>query len=105
MMIGKTIFYNEDLKELGMGGIGLVYEVRDIKLDPDVSLKSQPHGLTLDPPARERSIHESVTASFLGCNWRCHPEEHTAILKHPFLVVRRVFEFSLTAKGTVHPFP
>ena len=64
-MIGETVSHFKIVKQLGAGGMGVVYEALDLKLDRPVALKFLPPDLTRDPAAKARFVHEAKAASAL----------------------------------------
>ena len=64
-MIGKTVSHFRIVRELGRGGMGVVYLARDIDLERDVALKFLPAHLTHDDSTTQRFIAEARTASGL----------------------------------------
>ena len=53
-------------RELGRGGMGIVYLARDVQLDRDVAIKVLPAHLAENPEARERFLREARLAAGLS---------------------------------------
>jgi serine/threonine-protein kinase len=53
-------------REIGRGGMGIVYLARDVRLDRRVAIKTLPEHLANDPMVRERFLREARTAGALS---------------------------------------
>jgi serine/threonine-protein kinase len=53
-------------RELGRGGMGIVYLARDVQLDRDVAIKVLPSHLARTTESRERFLREARTAARLS---------------------------------------
>ena len=65
-MIGRTVSHYKVTRVLGAGGMGVVYEAVDTRLDRTIALKFLPPELTRDPVARARFVHEAKAAAALS---------------------------------------
>lgn len=65
-MTGTTVSHYRVLEKLGEGGMGVVYKVRDLRLDRLVALKVLPAQKVGDSERTRRFVQEAKAASALN---------------------------------------
>src|SRR5215213_4169989 len=62
-LVGRTVAHYEILARLGGGGMGVVYQARDVRLGRIVALKFLPQQWSHDQEAKQRFMREAQAAS------------------------------------------
>ena len=65
-MVGKTISHYQIVKKLGEGGMGIVYQARDTRLDRFVAIKVLSARTATDLERKLRFVQEAKSASALN---------------------------------------
>ncbi len=102
-MIGKLISHYRILKELGRGGMGIVYKAEDTKLKRTVALKFLPSSIMASEAEKTRFVHEAQAAAALNHPNICTVYEINETDGQAFIAMEFIEGHSLKEKIAVGP--
>ena len=103
-MIGSTVTHYKILREIGRGGMGVVYEAEDLTLGRRVALKFLPRDLAPNAASLERFRNEARTASSINHENICTIYEISEHDGQPFIAMEMLEGESLAERLVSRPF-
>ena len=97
-LVGKTVAHFKVVREIGKGGMGVVYEANDLRLPRRVALKFLPDDVTADAATLARFSREAESLSRLNHPHICTIYDIGTYRRRPFIAMERLEGRTLRAR-------